>query len=108
MFFIGIFGIDHASKEMGTENNVTCPACGAYTHFKLRKDYDYFHIFFIPVFRWNVRELAQAHCCGTLLERDGETWRVLTKRMNTCPSCGKPIDPEAGFKYCPWCSHPLR
>jgi hypothetical protein len=73
MFFIGIFGIDHAVRDTGTTHTVVCPACGAWTQLQPQKEYDYFHIFFIPLFRWNICETARADCCGAQLERSGDS-----------------------------------
>lgn len=86
MFFIGIFGIDQAYKELGTRNNIVCPSCSAWSHLLISKTYTYFHVFFIPTFRWNTRYLARAACCGTLFELDPEVGAELEQTWRHDPS----------------------
>ncbi|MBP8989943.1 MAG: zinc-ribbon domain-containing protein, partial [Clostridia bacterium] len=57
-FFIG--GVQTAQKQIGTTEQIQCPSCCMKTQFEISKTYSYFHLFFIPVFRWNVRYLAKA------------------------------------------------
>jgi hypothetical protein len=51
MFFIGIFGIDHAVRDTGTTHTVVCPACGAWTQLQPQKEYDIstFFSFAVPL-----------------------------------------------------------
>lgn len=90
MFFIGIFGIDQAHKELGTRNNIVCPSCSAWSRLQISKTYSYFHIFFIPTFRWNTRYLAQAACCGTLFELDPAVGAELEQAWRHDPSATGP------------------
>lgn len=53
MFFIGIFGIEHREKIIKEINNLTCKKCLQNVTGKLVKQYDYFHFFFIPIFKWH-------------------------------------------------------
>ena len=62
MFFIGIFGVHQTEKQLGNYNNVICPSCGSFTRLQIFKRYTYFHIFFIPVFKWNIKYLHKAAC----------------------------------------------
>jgi len=119
MFFIGIFGIEQAQKQIGTRNNAICPSCGAMTRFELFKQYSYFHIFFIPTFRWNVRYFAKPVCCGKIYELDPGIGQQYERRMNpeikdehmrplnlhsrfkTCSCCGARV--ENNFSFCPYC-----
>ncbi|AUS96393.1 zinc-ribbon domain-containing protein [Clostridium thermosuccinogenes] len=123
MFFIGIFGIDQASKPSGMANNVICPACEALTRFEISKTYSYFHIFFIPVFKWNVRYYVKSACCGSLYELDPvigaeyekgrnpeirqEHLRPVSQYMpfKVCSHCGARFD--SGYSFCPYCGKKL-
>lgn len=120
-FFIG--GVQTAQKQIGTTEQIQCPSCGMKTQFEISKTYTYFHLFFIPVFRWNVRYLAKASCCGKLFELDRDVGRQFEKMMNPdirpehlsplhafplysyCPRCRIELAPD--YRFCPFCGHPL-
>jgi hypothetical protein len=70
MFFIGIFGIQDKDKYIGTCSNIECPSCGRLARYEIHKSYRYFHIFFIPIFRWNFRYFVKTSCCGRLYQLD--------------------------------------
>ena len=126
MFFIGIFGVDQAKKEMAVQNNTTCVSCGRLTRYHIFKTYSYFHIFFIPTFRWNVKYFVQADCCGMISELDPEIGRRFAageshsiqpehlfsfggqqrSQSRTCHQCGRSFDPD--FQYCPYCGKPFQ
>ena len=125
MFFIGIFGIEEAQKEIGVQNNVICPTCGRLTRLVLFKSYTYLHVFFIPTFRWNVQYWARADCCGQRFMVDPEIGHQVTDGQQpdirpehlhpigtrqaggrqACSNCG--ADVEAGFQFCPYCGRRL-
>lgn len=114
MFFIGILGIDNKSKEIKELKNVTCSHCESLGTVKLIKNYSYFHIFFIPIFKWNESYYLLCNKCnstyiipsykGKAIEK-GEnielTYWDLNKVNNTCKSCGKELD--SNYEYCPYC-----
>jgi len=119
MFFIGIFGIQDSQKSIGVCNNTVCPSCGALTRFEVLKAYTYFHIFFIPTFKWNVRYYVKSACCSNLYELDpvigqqyekglapdirNEHLRIVNEYLpfKTCPSCGAKA--ESRYSFCPYC-----
>lgn len=125
MFFIGIFGIDRAQKEIAVQNNVTCVACGRMTRYRVSKTYNYFHVFFIPTFRWHIRYFVQADDCGHVFELDQEIGRQFQSGGNpfirpeqlsplggtsdslpqTCSYCGQEM--ASTFRYCPYCGKKL-
>lgn len=87
----------------------------------ITKHYSYFHLFFIPIFHYNVVYYATCPDCSAVyiidrkkaeqLFRDPNTV-IDTNDMNTvsrglsfCPSCGANIQP--GDAYCPKCGHKL-
>ena len=119
MFFIGVFGINDAQKPIGTYSNVVCPSCGAYTHFEILKAYTYFHIFFIPTFKWNIRYFVKPACCGNIYELDpsigaqyekGQSPEIRNEHLiradyglpyKICENCGARFDPS--YNFCPYC-----
>jgi predicted amidophosphoribosyltransferase len=125
MFFIGIFGIEEKEKEIKTFSQIVCPLCGRLTQASLTMHFTYFHIFFIPTFRWNRHYFVKLRCCGAVYEADAEYASVLKetetidftrlKRIRSsfsqfsgfdstdtvCPNCHRSYD--AGFAFCPHC-----
>ncbi len=125
MFFIGIFGIEAKEKELKTFSQVVCPVCGQYSQALLFVRYTYFHIFFIPTFRWNKHYYIKLRCCGALYEADAEYGKQLETSDSVdfsrltlvssgfgafygnqtadtrCPNCGRTYDNS--FAYCPHC-----
>lgn len=120
MFFIDIFGVEQKEKEIKSFR-VVCPDCGRMALAALYMSFTYFHIFFIPTFRWNKRYCVKLQCCGNvydvpedystqLKESDSLDFSRLKKVYEqnarnsfyvTCPNCGKSF--ERGFPYCPYC-----
>ena len=120
MFFI--FGIEEKEKELRDFANIVCADCGGYSRAVLILHYTYFHIFFIPTFRWNKRYYIRVRDCGAVYEADAEYGRQLEqgavldfsrlKKVSsgfgnaggfyvTCKNCGEVFDPS--FAYCPHC-----
>ncbi len=62
MFFL-IGGVEQKRKELRTFNNCVC-ACGRMTSAVLVVYYSCFHLFFIPLFKWNKRYYVVSRCCG--------------------------------------------
>lgn len=135
MFFFGIFGINQKQKEIKDITNRTCKSCGNLTVYKVIKTYMVFHIFFIPIFKWNEQYYIISRCCnsvfsipkekGNLIEKGNDVEILdsdmeLIRRGNTytnqyynntsgeeklCPKCGKVVSPD--YEYCPYCGEKL-
>jgi len=123
MFFFGVFGIQDKEKYIGAYNNIICPSCGSLARYEVYKTYRYFHMFFIPVFRWNVRYMVKTSCCGRLYELEPYTGSEFEKNPYTeiraenlkpvsgympykyCISCRVNVPPE--YNYCPYCGGKL-
>lgn len=116
MFFIGIFGIENKSKNILTNRNNICPLCNAYGSYDILKSYNYFHIFFIPLWKWTTRYFIRTHCCMKFCTLDnniglrienGEMVEIKKEHIHCdnnctlCPYCSSQIEP--GFHYCPHC-----
>jgi hypothetical protein len=123
MFFIAFFGIQDKEKHIGTCNNVICPSCERLTKYEVNKYYRYFHLFFIPIFKWNIRYLVKTSCCSGLYELDPVVGKEFEKNPGTeirsehlqqirshmpfkhCPDCNTDVLSE--FSYCPYCGGKL-
>jgi len=122
MFFIGIFGVEEKEKEVREFTNVICPCCGQLTRAVLMERYTYFHIFFLPTFKWNREYFLRYRCCGGIYGVDAEYYKELkdasmieTARIQKifcqwdaknsyyqrCSACGKEF--ERTFSFCPYC-----
>lgn len=128
MFFIGIFGIENKEKEIKVINNITCKSCNRLSMARVIKHYEFFHFFFIPIFKWNEKYYVECGSCkkifsiskekGKMIERgeniDITYWDLHEVNnaygydyniSNVCKSCGKIVDSE--YKYCPYCGHEI-
>ena len=123
MFFIAFFGIQDREKHLGKCSNIICPSCGKLSRYEIHKYYRYFHIFFIPAFRWNVKYIVKRPCCGSLFELDPAIGREFEKNPGTeireenlqrvnsyspfrhCLNCNANVPPD--FNYCPYCGAKL-
>jgi RNA polymerase subunit RPABC4/transcription elongation factor Spt4 len=123
MFFVGIFGVNQTQKSIGTKNNIICPACNAWSHWEIYVTYSYFHIFFIPVYKWNQRYYVKSACCSSIYELDPQIAQQYEKDQNfeikaehlqpvntylpynICKNCKSRI--ELGYKFCPYCGQKL-
>ncbi|MFY9494727.1 MAG: zinc ribbon domain-containing protein [Limnochordia bacterium] len=93
VFFVGIFGVQFKAKSLIVEQGVICPCCGAYDRYEVLKTFNYFHIFFIPVWRWNKHYYIRTRCCsqtselrqdvGERIERGGRGCRLQTSTLST-------------------------
>lgn len=114
MFFFGIFGIQDKVRQIKEFTNIIC-TCGRYSSMKLMQSYTYFHIFFIPLFKWNKKYYIDARCCGRIFEVPDDYADELLQSDNVdmgrlkeinvpyrvCPNCGAQVD--SGYRYCPYC-----
>lgn len=129
MFFIGVFGIENRDKEITELNNFSCPKCKTSSTARLIKNFDFFHFFFIPIFKWNENYYVVCGKCnspysvpkekGKSIER-GENisityWDLQEINQdgyndnyyqgNICRECGSVV--EKNFKYCPHCGRKI-
>ncbi|HKM43331.1 MAG TPA: zinc ribbon domain-containing protein [Limnochordia bacterium] len=120
MFFIGIFGVQSKTKTLKTEVGIACPICGAYDRYAIMKTFTYFHIFFLPLWKWNKRYHIQTRCCqrrcalndvmGARIEA-GEAVEIVREHVTKCEqsqgvrrlcsTCRKSLEPT--HRFCPYC-----
>ena len=123
MFFMAFFGINDRFKDIKYSLNGECPGCGRLTQYRVFMKQSCFHIFFIPLIRWNKRYYVETKCCGRIYELDPEIGESIARGENTkifrgdlrferkghgltsCPNCGTPI--STTFEYCPKCGKRL-
>jgi len=121
MFFIGIMGMNQTQKVVKTYDHFPCPGCKEEPEGKLVKVYSYFHLFFIPVFKWNEKYVVVCEQCqqgfevtkekGKAIERGEEAltyWdlKPLQPLQKRCPMCGEVL--VESHNYCPKCGHPIK
>jgi len=112
VFFI--FGIGDGEKELRVFPNAICPNCGRYTQARLIMVYRYFHIFFIPVFKFRKRRMVLPGCGCSVYEADAAYAEELktseridfgrlkqTGKKRICRKCLREL--AEGFEYCPFC-----
>jgi len=121
MIFIGIFGIQDKQRVIREYSNVVCK-CGRLSRGELIEHYTYFHLFFIPIFKWNKRYYMRFRCCNRIFRipsdyveeiKDSsdvdvnrlEEIRVYDDVENRCPNCNGVL--QRSFAYCPYCGHKL-
>lgn len=129
MFFIGIFGVENKQKEVKELENIECSNCEVKTRGVLIKSYEFFHIFFIPIFRWNEKYFIMCKRCNSVYEISKEKGKAIEngdesevkfsdltliqsgesygrKAMkHICSKCGKVLDGE--YNYCPYCGEKI-
>jgi len=124
MFFIGIFGIEHKEKRIKQVDSFLCRECNSEGTGQIIKSYDYFHFFFIPLFKWNERYYVICNACSTIYELSKEKGKCIEKgsvegvtywdikdtykvnQRKTCPICMNEVENE--FVYCPHCGNKLK
>lgn len=123
MFFIGVFGIQDKEQNIGTCNNIICPSCGRLSRYVIYKSFRYFHLFFIPIFRWNMKYIVKTSCCSCLYELDPIVGKEFEKNsgieikvenlqqvstyppIKYCSNCNSNV--SAKYNYCPYCGEKL-
>lgn len=126
MFFIGVFGIEEKHKEIRSVQNMVCKDCERMTTYELIEAYNFFHFFFVPIFKWNYRYYLKCRSCTTVFQIPKELGEALKMGKNPpinnedlnhvfkeensisvtrCNNCGREI--ECKFQYCPHCGHRL-
>lgn len=130
MFFIGVFGIENKNKEVTMLNNLSCKICNKVIDGKLIKNFDFFHFFFVPLFKWNEMYYITCENCKSIYSISNEKGKAIEKGENVnltywdlqevqnnfhddnyseikkCPICGSAVNNN--FKYCPNCGQRLR
>lgn len=125
MFFIGIFGIENKDKEIIILDNISCKKCNKTSRGILIKNFDFFHFFFIPLFKWNEKYYVICDQCKSVYKipkdkgkdfENGEDveinyWDLQEintdyYKINVCANCGKKL--EVNFKYCPHCGAEIK
>lgn len=129
MFFIGVFGIENKEKEIKIINNFTCKSCNRLTIGRIIKHYEFFHFFFIPIFKWNEKYYVECGSCKKIFSISKEKGKSIEKGEdieltywdlneinndygydyninNVCKNCGKVIDSE--YRYCPYYGHEIK
>jgi ribosomal protein L40E len=129
MFFLGVFGIENKDKEIKILENISCKKCNSTVTGRLIKNFNFFHFFFIPIFKWDERYYVICDRCNALYSIEKEKGKAIERgedinitywdlqeikqeynsdeyfRGNICKKCGREVD--TSFKYCPHCGAKL-
>lgn len=124
MFFIGIFGIEQKEKRIKEADSFLCKECSSEGTGQIMKSYNYFHFFFIPLFKWDERYYVTCDICSTIFELSREKGKRIEKGSNEgitywdikdaykvnqskiCSICRNKVENE--FTYCPHCGNKLK
>ncbi len=127
MFFIGIFGLQSKEKEITDSAKVQCRGCDKGLGGKLIKTYNFFHFFFIPLFRWGERYYLVCNGCASTYEIPNDKGRGIENGEDIeisywdlkpiekgigysviyrCDYCGKEI--KGDYEYCPYCGSKVK
>ena len=112
-------GISEKIKAIGDVPNTICPLCERLSRLTVYKKYSYFHLFFVPLFRWNTTYFVQTMCCSGRFTVDKDAAKayengdegplaqslrdmpVSAASKAGCPHCGGEV--QQAFSYCPYC-----
>lgn len=123
MFFI--FGIESKEKLIKILSSLGCKDCNATTQGRFIKTFTFFHLFFIPIFKWNEKYYVKCDRCNAVYEISREKGKAIEKGENLeitywdlksvkkgmyagksrCSKCNHVLDGE--FKYCPYCGEEI-
>lgn len=119
MFFIGVFGTGFKEKVVGEVVLDQCPHCEGLPQGEVVTRYSYFHLFFLPIYKWNQDFAVYCRQCRTWYHLEPELgheiekgtlktlnfWQLKNGDMGQaphfCKGCGSETDPE--YLYCPRC-----
>ena len=72
MFFIGLAGVQGKVDYCGITKGCNCPVCGSQASLYISKQYNYFHIFFLPVKKFHIHYAAVCPECSSIFELSPE------------------------------------
>lgn len=116
MFFVGIMGIGNKEKTITELSDITCKSCQKYGRYTVLKRYSYFHLFFIPIWKWGFQYYVVERTCNTIFRLSEQAGREIERGakkeilddelvehhyVRRCKKCGQVLDDE--FIYCPYC-----
>lgn len=119
MFFIGVFGTSFKEKDVADVTLDQCPNCPGAPIGHVVTRYTYFHIFFLPIYKWNQEFAVYCSSCRNWFHLEPEVghqvedgtlqtlnyWQlkkgVSSQVPHRCAKCGNEMDSE--FIYCPRC-----
>jgi len=118
MFFIGLFGTNFKVDAAGYAKAGKCPCCGSDKPLHIARKYNYFHAFFIPLFKFGSSYFATCPNCASVFEaadtlgeraaKEG-TATAFPDELNliqnnfrpVCSGCGRPLD--SSDRFCRHC-----
>ncbi len=121
-----IMGIQEKEAVKEYVQTLPCHNCSGERGFSVITHYRYFHLFFLPVWKWHFRHAVKCAACGTHYTVKPESedkyggdfskltyWDIepVNKRqfntaLNLCSKCGNPMQED--FDYCPKCGNRVK
>ena len=96
MFFL-IGGVSERNRVLRVFTNIVC-ACGGLTSAELVEYYTCFHLFFLPLLKWNRRFYVISRCCGPY-ECPGEYAEEIMRGAKVDFSRMRKRDPNVYYDY---------
>ncbi len=124
MFFIGVFGTSFKEKEVADVTLDQCPNCTGTPVGHVVTRYSYFHIFFLPIYKWNQEFAVYCSSCRSWFHLEAEVghqvedgtlkslnyWQLkngtAVHPSSRCGNCG--CEMNETFIYCPRCGEKRR
>ena len=114
MFFIGIFGTGTNVIPIKGVTSCNCPVCSKQVKMSATMKYNYFHIFFIPVFKYSKEYICTCPACASAFLLKEEIAKTLDSDFDAnisesdlfilkdnysgrCPGCGFKNPSSANF-----------
>lgn len=102
MFFFAVMGTS-AKKESVGSVSFYCPHCNSNQTMSVFKDYNYFHIFFVPIFKFSTEYYGICEMCKTEYYIDNQTGKLLDKGLLTSIDSSSFKEKQAFRDYTPVC-----
>lgn len=121
MFFI--FGISEGFKELTNSKMNICKNCGSYNTYNVFITYMYLSLFFIPIFKWNIKYYVKSSCCNSVFLLNKEKGKAIKNgedvvitdsdlsiingysKAGVCSNCG--FETQEEYIFCPKCGNRL-
>lgn len=120
-----VMGIQDKTKSKRISNPLPCHICDGQDGFEVIDRYNYFHLFFLPVWTWGHTYTLKCSKCDTYYYLKDESkskikdmnhtltyWDIEPVKipsaytMDTCKKCGYHLEDD--FDYCPKCGTSLK
>ncbi|NLN81390.1 MAG: zinc-ribbon domain-containing protein [Clostridiales bacterium] len=103
-----LFGIGSGQKDYGLFPKIPCFFCAERRQMRLSKHYSYFHLFFIPIFHFNVTYYFTCPKCSTVYFCNRQKARQIHHYTPVRVEFSDILPANRAFQYCSKCSAAAR